>query len=99
LAGRAAACSSSRSCRRCRIRRLIKEPERALASGIPAIRALGNEGMFSPTLVPEEILLDHPERIRGRHRRGLEPILSYSDASRWREAASTSTSWSSSIPR
>ena len=29
-----------------------REPERALASGIPAIRALGNFGMFSPTLVP-----------------------------------------------
>src|SRR5262249_23068068 len=43
---------------------LIREPERALASGIPAIRALGNAGMFSPTLVPEETLIDHPERIR-----------------------------------
>src|SRR5207247_4454478 len=27
----------------------VKEPERALASGIAAIRALGNGGMFSPT--------------------------------------------------
>jgi len=65
---------------------LVKEPERALASGIPAIRALGNEGMFSPTLVPEEVLLDHPERIRAIIVEGSNPILSYSDASRWREA-------------
>jgi anaerobic selenocysteine-containing dehydrogenase len=63
-----------------------KEPERALASGIPAIRALGNEGMFSPTLVPEEVLIDHPERIRALVVEGANPILSYSDASRWREA-------------
>ncbi len=65
---------------------LVKEPERALASGIAAIRALGNEGMFSPTLVPEEILLDHPERIRALIVEGANPILSYSDASCWREA-------------
>jgi anaerobic selenocysteine-containing dehydrogenase len=62
------------------------EPERALASGIAAIRALGNDGMFSPTLVPEEILLDHPERIRAVIVEGSNPILSYSDAARWREA-------------
>src|SRR6185369_4906678 len=65
---------------------LVKEPERALASGIAAIRALGNGGMFSPTLVPEEVLIDHPERIRAVIVEGSNPILSYSDASRWREA-------------
>jgi anaerobic selenocysteine-containing dehydrogenase len=65
---------------------LIKEPERALASGIPAIRALGNAGMFSPTLVPEEILVDHPERIRAVIVEGSNPLLSYSDSQRWREA-------------
>src|SRR5437016_1491657 len=64
----------------------VREPERALASGIAAIRALGNAGMFSPTLVPEEVLLDHPERIRALVVEGSNPILSYSDASRWREA-------------
>jgi len=65
---------------------LVKEPERALASGIAAIRALGNDGMFSPTLVPEEILVDHPERIRAVIVEGSNPILSYSDAAKWREA-------------
>src|SRR5258705_12512577 len=42
----------------------VGEPERAIASGIPAIRALGNAGMMSPSLVPEEVLVDHPQRIR-----------------------------------
>jgi anaerobic selenocysteine-containing dehydrogenase len=65
---------------------LVHEPERALASGIPAIRALGNAGMFSPTLVPEEILIDHPERIRAVIVEGANPLLSYSDSQRWREA-------------
>lgn len=62
------------------------EPERALVSGIPAIRALGNAGMFSPTLVPEEIRNDHPERIRALIVEGSNPLLSYSDTGAWREA-------------
>lgn len=62
------------------------EPERALASGIQAVRALGNAGMFSPTLVPEEVMIDHPERIRALIVEGSNPILSFSDANAWREA-------------
>lgn len=62
------------------------EPERALASGIQGIRALGNFAMFSPTLVPEEILLDHPERMRAVIVEGSNPLLSYSDSNAWREA-------------
>src|SRR5262249_36170055 len=58
----------------------------ALASGIRAISALGNFGMFSPTLVPEEVLLDHPERLRAIIVEGSNPFLSYSDTQRWREA-------------
>jgi anaerobic selenocysteine-containing dehydrogenase len=42
--------------------------------------------MFSPTLVPEEILIDHPERIRAVIVEGSNPLLSYSDSQRWREA-------------
>jgi anaerobic selenocysteine-containing dehydrogenase len=64
----------------------VSEPERALASGIPAIRALGNAGMFSPSLFPEEVLIDHPERIRAVVVEGSNPLLSFSDAARWREA-------------
>ncbi len=63
-----------------------REMERALASGIPAIAALGNFGMFSPTLVPEEVLIDHPERLRALIVEGSNPFLSYSDTPRWREA-------------
>jgi anaerobic selenocysteine-containing dehydrogenase len=62
------------------------EPERALASGIPAISAMGGYGMFSPTLVPEEIMLDHPERLRALIVEGANPLLSYSDTQRWLEA-------------
>ena len=63
-----------------------EDPERALASGIPAIRALGNFAMFSPTLLPEEVLVDHPERIRALIVEASNPILSFSDTSAWREA-------------
>jgi len=62
------------------------EPERALASGIPAISAMGGYGMFSPTLVPEEIMLDHPERLRALIVEGANPLLSFSDTQRWLEA-------------
>ncbi len=64
----------------------VREPERALVSGIQAIRSLGNAAMMSPTLVPEEVLVDHPERIRAIIVEGSNPLLSYSDAARWREA-------------
>ncbi len=64
----------------------FEEPERALASGIQAISALGGFGMFSPTLVPEEIMLDHPERIRAMIVEGSNPYLSFSDTKAWKEA-------------
>ncbi len=63
-----------------------QEPERAVVSGIPGIRALGNFAMFSPSLVPEEIMADHPERIRGLIVEGSNPLLSFSDSNAWREA-------------
>jgi anaerobic selenocysteine-containing dehydrogenase len=62
------------------------DPERALASGIPAISALGGYGMFSPSLVPEEVLIDHPERLRALIVEGANPLLSFSDTQRWLEA-------------
>ncbi|HUI26023.1 MAG TPA: molybdopterin-dependent oxidoreductase, partial [Candidatus Kryptonia bacterium] len=64
----------------------VSEPERALASGIPAIRAIGNFGMMSPTLVPEEVMVDHPQRLRALIVEGSNPFLSYSDTSAWRAA-------------
>ena len=42
--------------------------------------------MYSPTLLSEEITVDHPERIRGLIVEGANPILSYSDANAFREA-------------
>ncbi len=62
------------------------EPERALASGIRSIAAIGGFPMFSPSLVPEEIMLDHPERLRALVVEGANPFLSYSDTGAWREA-------------
>src|SRR4029453_13504189 len=38
----------------------VSAPERALASGIPAIRALGNSGMFSPALCPTGFCVSPP---------------------------------------
>jgi anaerobic selenocysteine-containing dehydrogenase len=63
-----------------------REPERALVSGIPGIAALGNFAMFSPTLVPEEVMANHPERLRALIVEGSNPLLSFSDTARWREA-------------
>ncbi len=62
------------------------EPERALASGISAISALTRLGIFSPVLVPEEILHDHPERLRALIVEGSNPLLSFPDTQRWLEA-------------
>jgi anaerobic selenocysteine-containing dehydrogenase len=64
----------------------VSEPERALASGIPAIRAIGNFGMMSPTLVPEEVMVDHPQRLRALIVEGANPFLSYSDTAAWHAA-------------
>jgi anaerobic selenocysteine-containing dehydrogenase len=62
------------------------ETDRALVSGIPAIRALGSYGMFSPSLLPEEVLCDEPERLRAIIVEGSNPLLSFSDTAKWREA-------------
>jgi anaerobic selenocysteine-containing dehydrogenase len=64
----------------------FEEPPRAVASGIRGIQALVPSHMFSPTLAPEEVLVDHPDRIRAMFLDTSNPLLSYSDAGRWREA-------------
>jgi len=63
-----------------------REPERAVASGIQAIRALGNFEMFSPSLLPEEVMVDHPERIRALIVEASNPLLSFSDTQAWLDA-------------
>ena len=62
------------------------EPERALASGINAISAFTRLGIFSPVLVPEEVLHDHPDRLRALIVEGSNPLLSFPDTKRWLEA-------------
>ncbi len=62
------------------------EPERTLASGIAAIAAFTRLGIFSPVLVPEEIMLDHPERLRALIVEGSNPLLSFPDTRLWLEA-------------
>ena len=59
---------------------------RALVSGMPGIRALSDFEMFSPSLVPEEVLGDHPERLRALIIDGANPLVSYADSGRWRTA-------------
>jgi len=64
----------------------FEEPVRAVASGIQAIAAIGGQPMFSPNLIPEEILVDHPGRMRALFVEGANPVLSYADAKAFREA-------------
>jgi len=64
----------------------FEEPARTVTSGVRGISALGGFPMFSPTLVPEEILSDHPKRLRALVVEGSNPFLSYSDTSAWRAA-------------
>jgi anaerobic selenocysteine-containing dehydrogenase len=64
----------------------FEEPERAVASGIQAIAAIGGQPMFSPNLIPEEIMVDHPDRIRALWVEGANPVLSYADTNAFLEA-------------
>ncbi len=64
----------------------FEEPVRTVAAGIRGISAIGGAPMFSPTLVPEEIRVDHPDRIRALIVEGSNPVLSFSDANAWKEA-------------
>lgn len=62
------------------------EPIRTRAAGIRGIHAIGGFPMWSPTLLSEEITVDHPEAIRALIVEAANPILSYSDANAFREA-------------
>jgi anaerobic selenocysteine-containing dehydrogenase len=63
-----------------------EETERTRAAGIRGIRAMGGIPMWSPNLIPEEIEVDHPERLRALIVEGANPVLSYSDANAFRAA-------------
>ena len=58
----------------------------ALVSRTPGIRALSEFEMFSPSLVPEEVLGNHPARLRALIVDGSNPLLSYAATERWRAA-------------
>lgn len=59
---------------------------RATVSGLEAVPMFVPMGGFSPNLIPEEILTDHPERMRALIVDGANPLRSYVDTSRFREA-------------
>lgn len=58
----------------------------APGSGIAAIQALGGFGMFSPSILPDEIEADHPERIRAVIVEGSNPMLTAADTNVQRRA-------------
>lgn len=59
--------------------RYFEKQPRALVSGISAIPFLLPVGMFSPNLVPEEIMNNHPDRIRAMIIDATNPLVSYAD--------------------
>lgn len=54
---------------------------RTTATGIPAI-----QGMFPPNVMPEEILSDHPDRLRAVFVLGANPLRSYADTTAYEKA-------------
>jgi len=62
------------------------KPAKSLVAEIEAIAILVPMPMFSPSLVPEEILTDHPDRIRAVFVEGANPIIQHSDTKKFREA-------------
>lgn len=62
------------------------EVEQAVVSGISAIQAITASGMFSPSLVPEEVLTQHPQRLRALIVEAANPLVSYADTQSWRRA-------------
>lgn len=58
-----------------------QEPWRTQVTDIPAI-----QGMFPPNVMPEEIMSDHPERLRAVLIYGSNPLRSYADTTAYEEA-------------
>lgn len=59
---------------------------KAPVSGLEAIPMFVPIGQFSPNLIPEEILGNHPERMRALIVDGANPLCSYADTQSFREA-------------
>lgn len=66
----------------------LKEMPQALASSIEAIPAVLPIPQFPPAILPEEITTTHPDRIRAVICDGANPLASYPDTKRYREAFS-----------
>ena len=64
----------------------FKEMTKALESSIEGIPAVLPIPQFPPAIIPEEILSSHPDRIRALICDGTNPLASYPDTGRFREA-------------
>ena len=59
---------------------------KARVSGLRAVPMLVPLGQFSPNLIPEEIQSKHPDHLRALIVDGANPLCSYADTNRFREA-------------
>lgn len=64
----------------------LKHLTQALESSITAIPAVLPIPQFPPAILPEEILSSHPDHIRALICDGANPLASYPDTARFREA-------------
>jgi anaerobic selenocysteine-containing dehydrogenase len=64
----------------------IDKPAKSLAAGIEAAPCVTPMPQFSPALVPEEIEVDHPHRMRALILDGANAVASYPDTHRIRRA-------------
>jgi anaerobic selenocysteine-containing dehydrogenase len=64
----------------------FKHMTQALESSIQAIPAVLPIPQFPPAILPEEILSSHPDRIRALICDGTNPLASYPDTQRFRQA-------------
>lgn len=64
----------------------IQKQVKALVSGIEAIPMFLPVGILPPSVIPEEITTDHPDRIRAVFVDGSNPLVSYADTRAFREA-------------
>jgi anaerobic selenocysteine-containing dehydrogenase len=62
-------------------RREKEEAWKTLATGFPPIN-----GVYPPNVMPEEILSDHPERLRAVLCSGANPLRSYADTTEYEKA-------------
>ena len=64
----------------------IQKQVKAFVSGIEAIPMFLPVGILPPSVIPEEITTDHPDRIRAVFVDGSNPLVSYADTRAFREA-------------